>query len=100
MSVTKDGPVLTGGGGEVLRPGIVTHRFTKLVAGSELRPARLHDLRHSAASLALAPGRLTSHGIHAAEAHVPSSREPLRRRPQLGPTRAQQWSTKQIIWPK
>jgi integrase len=34
----------------------VTHRFSKLVAASGLPPVRLHDLRHGAASLALAAG--------------------------------------------
>jgi integrase len=48
--------VFTGAGGGALRPGTVTHRFSKLVAASGLPPVRLHDLRHGAASLALAAG--------------------------------------------
>ncbi len=42
--------------GQALRPGTVTHRFASLVAAADLPPVRLHDLRHGAATLALAAG--------------------------------------------
>jgi len=34
----------------------LTHRFAELIAHSKLPPVRLHDLRHGAATLALAAG--------------------------------------------
>ncbi|MEV6158889.1 tyrosine-type recombinase/integrase [Nonomuraea sp. NPDC052129] len=37
-----------------LRPDYLTERFRQLVAASGLPPVRLHDLRHGAATLALA----------------------------------------------
>ncbi|MEV4360015.1 tyrosine-type recombinase/integrase [Nonomuraea sp. NPDC049625] len=39
-----------------MQPSYLTHRFHKLVAASGLAPVRLHDLRHGAATLALASG--------------------------------------------
>jgi site-specific recombinase XerD len=42
--------------GHTLSPMNVTHLFTDLVKASELPPVRLHDLRHTAASLMLASG--------------------------------------------
>jgi integrase len=39
-----------------LRPDWLTHRFTHLVRQLDLPPIRLHDLRHGAATLALAIG--------------------------------------------
>jgi integrase len=39
-----------------LRPDWLTHRFAQLVTEHKLPPVRLHDLRHSAATLALAAG--------------------------------------------
>ena len=39
-----------------LHPDWLTRRFRRLVARSGLPPVRLHDLRHGAASLALAAG--------------------------------------------
>jgi integrase len=47
------GPAFTRQGREV-RPDWLTHRFAALVARSGLPPIRLHCLRHSAATLALA----------------------------------------------
>ena len=42
--------------GGPLRPESVTKRFGQLVREAGLRPVRLHDLRHGAASLMLAAG--------------------------------------------
>lgn len=50
------GYVFTDEHGQPLRPGTVTHKFHRLVAASGLPPVRLHDLRHGAATLALAAG--------------------------------------------
>jgi hypothetical protein len=46
--------VFTRPDGRPIRPDWPTHRFTALVAGSGLPPVRLHDLRHGAATIALA----------------------------------------------
>lgn len=40
----------------VLNPGYLTRRFARLVRREGLPPIRLHDLRHGAATLALAGG--------------------------------------------
>ncbi|TMR98864.1 tyrosine-type recombinase/integrase [Nonomuraea basaltis] len=40
--------------GQPVRPDYLTYRFRYLVAASGLPPVRLHDLRHGAASTALA----------------------------------------------
>jgi integrase len=48
--------VFTDADGRRLRPGNLTHAFTKAVRASGLPPIRLHDLRHGAATLALAAG--------------------------------------------
>ncbi|MEV4399991.1 hypothetical protein [Nonomuraea sp. NPDC049607] len=48
------GYVFTTADGEPLRPDYLTGRFRRLVAASALPPIRLHDLRHGAATLALA----------------------------------------------
>jgi integrase len=37
-------------------PGVVSHRFKHLIKQAGLRPIRLHDLRHGAATLAHAAG--------------------------------------------
>jgi len=62
----SDGRALTGPGwrhgqalftyadGRPVRPEYLTHRFSKLVSDLGLPPIRLHDLRHGAATLALA----------------------------------------------
>ncbi|MFC7279214.1 tyrosine-type recombinase/integrase [Paractinoplanes rhizophilus] len=50
------GPVFTAPDGQALRPDWLTHRFATLVTASGLPPIRLHDLRHGAATLALAAG--------------------------------------------
>ena len=39
-----------------LSPGIITKRFGEAVAATELPRIRLHDLRHTSATLALAAG--------------------------------------------
>jgi integrase len=43
-------------GGEWLHPGLLTEEFERLVERSSLPPIRLHDLRHGAATIALAAG--------------------------------------------
>ncbi|GGS76916.1 site-specific integrase [Nonomuraea spiralis] len=48
------GYVFTTATGAPLRPDYLTGRFRRLVAASGLPPIRLHDLRHGAATLALA----------------------------------------------
>jgi integrase len=50
------GKVFTREDGSPLHPATATARFHKIRAGAELPPIRLHDLRHSAASLMLAAG--------------------------------------------
>src|SRR5262249_23032478 len=47
------GLVFCWGDGRPLRPDWLTHRFHYLVAASGPPPVRVHDLRHSAATLAL-----------------------------------------------
>jgi integrase len=42
--------------GRPYRPELISRRFGKLAAAAGLRPIRLHDLRHTAASLMLAAG--------------------------------------------
>lgn len=49
-----DGLVFTRTDGRPIRPDWLTHRFTALVTASGLPPARPHDLRHGAATLAVA----------------------------------------------
>ncbi|MBL8775337.1 MAG: site-specific integrase [Acidimicrobiales bacterium] len=48
--------VFTDDAGERLHPDLFTQRFDRLVARSGLRRIRLHDLRHTHATLALAAG--------------------------------------------
>ncbi|MET9249167.1 tyrosine-type recombinase/integrase [Nonomuraea sp. NPDC003709] len=48
------GWVFTRADGQPIRPDYLTYRFRYLVAASGLPPLRLHDLRHGAASTALA----------------------------------------------
>lgn len=50
------GLIFTEPGGTPLHPANVTDTFTKLAADADLPPIRLHDLRHGAATLALAAG--------------------------------------------
>jgi integrase len=50
------GHVFTDHHGRPLRPGHVTRSFRAQVTASGLPPVRLHDLRHGAATLALAAG--------------------------------------------
>src|SRR5262249_14615979 len=50
------GYVFTRRGGDPVSPETLTRTFRDLVAGCGLPPVRLHDLRHGAASLALAAG--------------------------------------------
>ena len=42
--------------GELMKPGYVTQTFSKVLDSNNLRHIRLHDLRHSCASLLLARG--------------------------------------------
>ena len=51
-----DGYVFARPGGRPYPPGYLTRRFAKLVRREGLPPIRLHDLRHGAATLALASG--------------------------------------------
>jgi hypothetical protein len=50
------GLVFTRENGDLLRPDVVTHTFRKLVQTAGVPIIRLHDLRHTHASLALAAG--------------------------------------------
>ncbi|MEV4086225.1 tyrosine-type recombinase/integrase, partial [Nonomuraea fuscirosea] len=50
----NSGYVFTTADGAPLRPDYLTGRFRRLVAASGQPPIRLHDLRHGAATLALA----------------------------------------------
>jgi integrase len=47
-------PMFTYADGRPIRPEYLTHRFSTLVREFDLPPIRLHDLRHGAATLALA----------------------------------------------
>lgn len=51
-----DGYVFVDDNGHRLRPDYLTRRLATLIAQAGLPPVRLHDLRHGAASLALAAG--------------------------------------------
>lgn len=51
---TSTGLVFTHADGLMLRPDFVTHHFRYLAKGADLPVIRLHDLRHTSASLALA----------------------------------------------
>jgi integrase len=50
------GYVFTNLNGDPVSPGRLTHVFQKMLAEHRLPPVRLHDLRHGAATLALAAG--------------------------------------------
>ena len=52
----ETGLVFTREDGVALHPAYVTARFERLVKAADLPPIRLHDLRHGAATLALAGG--------------------------------------------
>ena len=52
----KGRPMFTYADGRPVRPEYLTHRFNTLVKELGLPPIRLHDLRHGAATLALAAG--------------------------------------------
>jgi integrase len=54
--LVPSGYVFTGADGGPLSPEYLTRTFTQLIKESGLPPVRLHDLRHGAASLALAAG--------------------------------------------
>ncbi|MEV4845095.1 site-specific integrase [Micromonospora matsumotoense] len=51
-----DGHLFVNDTDQPLRPDYLTRRLGKLIANADLPPVRLHDLRHGAASLALAAG--------------------------------------------
>lgn len=55
-SPAADGFVFCWPGGRPLRPDWLTHRFVEIITELKLPPIRLHDLRHGAATLALAAG--------------------------------------------
>jgi integrase len=50
------GAMSTRENGEAIDPNYLSYRFHKLVQANRLPPVRLHDLRHGAATLALAAG--------------------------------------------
>ncbi|XVQ07260.1 site-specific integrase [Spirillospora sp. CA-255316] len=50
------GYVFTNRNGDPMSPGWLTHIFQRLIAEHGMPPIRLHDLRHGAATLALAAG--------------------------------------------
>jgi site-specific recombinase XerD len=52
----ETGLVFTQSDGTALHPADVTDRFQEIIAEIGLPPVRLHDLRHAAATLALAGG--------------------------------------------
>ena len=52
----RDGLVFCAGTGEPVRPALVSRRFERTVADLGLPMIRLHDLRHTSASLGLAAG--------------------------------------------
>jgi integrase len=55
VTINRDGrPMFTYADGRPIRPEYLTHRFGQLVRELGLPPIRLHDLRHGAATLALA----------------------------------------------
>jgi len=53
---TPSGLVFTREDGRCLRPDAISHEFQRMIATAELPAIRLHDLRHTSASLALAAG--------------------------------------------
>ena len=53
---TDTGLVFTAGDGRPLVPDHVSRLFARLIKEADLPPIRLHDLRHGAATLALAGG--------------------------------------------
>jgi integrase len=55
-SAAAEGLVFCWPDGRAVRPDWVTHRFRRLVDDQGLPPVRLHDLRHGAATMALAAG--------------------------------------------
>ena len=56
LSAPGDGYVFARPGGRPCTPGYLTRRFIRLIRRAGLPPIRLHDLRHGAATLALAGG--------------------------------------------
>jgi integrase len=52
----ESGKVFTGPDGSPLRPSWISDRFARLLTDAGLPPIRLHDLRHTAATLMLAAG--------------------------------------------
>ena len=56
LSAPGDGYVFARPGGRPYTPGYLTRRFIRLIRRAGLPPIRLHDLRHGAATLALAGG--------------------------------------------
>jgi len=56
LPAPHDGYVFTRPGGRPCTPGYLTRRFIRLIRRAGLPPIRLHDLRHGAATVALAGG--------------------------------------------
>ncbi|WP_207944710.1 tyrosine-type recombinase/integrase [Actinomadura rubrisoli] len=52
----ESGYVFTDLNGDPVSPGWLTHQFQRLIAEQDMPPIQLHDLRHSAATLALTTG--------------------------------------------
>ncbi|NBE92317.1 tyrosine-type recombinase/integrase [Nonomuraea sp. K271] len=77
--------------GEAIDPNYLSYRFHKLVLASGLPPVRLHDLRHGAATLALAAGadlrvvqgllRACQHRPHRRHLHLGAAAAVSRQRP-------------------
>jgi integrase len=52
----KDGYICVRADGSLIKPGYITIKFCKIIRDNKLRHIRLHDLRHSCASLLLENG--------------------------------------------
>jgi hypothetical protein len=63
------GQVFTNRNGVPIAPGTLTHTFQRLIAERGVPPVRLHDLRHGAATLALALGAGVERGAEDAGGH-------------------------------
>jgi len=62
--------------GDLLRPDVVTHTFGKLVKAADVPQIRLHDLRHTHASLAAAAGvdiKIVSDRLGHSTTHITSN---------------------------
>ncbi|UBU12969.1 site-specific integrase [Nonomuraea gerenzanensis] len=92
-------PMFTRENGEAIDPDYLSYRLHKLVLASGLPPVRLHDLRHGAATLALAAGagpargarttRTCQHRAHRRHVHVGAAAAVSRERPGHRPAGSQ-----------